>query len=141
MKCKWPRRRKVNHVQFGEFLVSRRRVSQADLDMALEKQRAIQTPLGRLALQGGYLTAQQVAQILAKQAQRCDLSNQVIQDVLFGDIAIRKAFLKREDLFELLRQQRETRATIGEVLLEMGCMTRKELWEDLMAFGQIAAGK
>ncbi len=80
-------------MSFETYLVRRSRVTPEQFVEAVERQQEDHRPIGQLAIESGKLSMRMVFDILAVQAD----SGQ-----MFGDIAVEKAYLSKEDLDELL---------------------------------------
>lgn len=103
---------------FGEFLHARGLIGEEALDRALRNQQETIIPVGVLAVESNYLSAEQVR--LIKRAQQ-----QI--DRKLGEIAMDRDWLTRDQLNELLTAQRERRVLLGEMLVRRGELSREQL--------------
>ena len=103
---------------FGQYLISAEVVTQDQLDDAVSFQKAVNLPLGALALSKALLSERQVLQIHTQQRRT---------DQPFGEIAVHRGFLTRDQLDELLKEQAEARILLGEALVQKGHLTRDQL--------------
>jgi hypothetical protein len=110
---------------FGQHLISHAVVSQAQLDDAVDYQRAVNLPLGALALSKALLSERQVLLIHTQQRRT---------DQPFGEIAVQRGFITRDQLDELLKEQAEARILLGEALVQKGHLTRDQLNEALIDY-------
>jgi len=110
---------------FGQYLITAEVVSQEQLDDAVSFQRAVNLPLGALALSKALLDERQVLQIHTQQRRT---------DQPFGEIAVQRGYLTRDQLDELLKEQAEARILLGEALVQKGHLTRDQLNEALIDY-------
>ena len=92
---------------------------------ALDQQRNLTQPIGRLALDRNYLTMKQVVQILQEQAD---------SQMRFGELAITLGFMDNQQLDELLTLQEDNRPGICEILLNLGLAKESVLQEERQKF-------
>lgn len=107
----------------GKALINMGAVSPENLAAALAFQRSCQIPIGRLALDAGFLTMKQVFQIVSLQGES--------GGARFGEIAESLGFMTAEQVEALLDKQRESRPPIGVILLEREAITEEQLNEAL----------
>ena len=86
--------------RLGDFLVEKEFVSADHLLIALERQEKSRTPLGQLAIEVGMVSAKDVLVILTEQRNSDNKAK-------FGDIAVNKGILEREDIEKLFKIQEE----------------------------------
>ena len=110
---------------FGQFLLERGKILKQELLDALEFQKSINVKLGTIALDAGYLSADQVERINLDQQRT---------DKLFGEIAIELNYLTPEQLEELLVIQKSERISFGDSLVQKGYLSLHDLEEELRAF-------
>ena len=91
-------------------------------------------PLGRVALKHGIIGMSEVFEVLKLQTDRIGLPRERRDDLLFGDLAVELGYIGERELENLLQLQRKSRPPIGEILLEMGCLTEAQLEAELIAF-------
>jgi hypothetical protein len=117
-------------MRFGEFLLSRGRISKKDMDEACRAQIVNNHLIGVLAMDHGMLRPDELEHILDHQARAVDKPR-------FGEVAIGLGYLGREDLEELLTIQAENRLRIGDVLVLQSRLTEQELLAELRAYREI----
>ena len=106
-------------VQFlGQFLVSQGHVTRSQLEAALDFQEANNLPLGALALSKGLLSERQLLLVHAQHLS---------SEERFGEVAVKRGFLTRHQLDELLREQKEARVLIGDALVRDGAIDSETL--------------
>lgn len=110
---------------FGQFLLERGKIIREELLDAVEFQKTINVKLGIIALDAGYLTADQIEKIHAEQQRT---------DKLFGELAIEFGFLKLEELEDLLLIQKNERISLGDALIQKGYLTMSSLEEELKIY-------
>lgn len=110
---------------FGQYLLEHGRIIKEELLDAIEFQKKVNAKLGTIALDAGYLTAQQVEHIHSEQQRT---------DKLFGEIAIGLNYLTSEQLEELLLIQKNERISLGDALVQKGYLTLSELEETLHSY-------
>jgi hypothetical protein len=82
----------------------------------LERQEKSRTPLGQLAIKVGMVTAKEVLIILTEQRNSENKSK-------FGDIAVNKGILQREDIDRLFKVQEEKAELLGNILINIGAIS------------------
>lgn len=112
---------------FGQYLVARGIITQAQLQEALEYQAGTNRRIGELAVEQGHLTEEQVAEILAEQATR---------DLSFGVIALEKGLLRRSVLHDLLFAQNIKSVYVGEALVHKGFADMETIGRELNEFSR-----
>ena len=110
---------------FGQFLLERGKIIKEELLDAIKFQKELNVKLGTIALDAGYLTAEQIEGIFSE--QQCS-------DKLFGEIAIERNMLSQEQLEDLLAIQKNEHITLGEALLQKGYLTLGDLEAELAAY-------
>lgn len=110
---------------FGQFLLERGKIIKEELLQALEFQKKVNVKLGTIALDAGYLTAEQVEIIR---------SEQQTTDKLFGEIALERNYLTAEQLEEILLLQRNESISLADALLQKGCLSLSTLEEELKLY-------
>lgn len=98
---------------FGAFLLENRLIKQSELSEALERQLASLMPLGRLAVEEGSLSGEQVRVLRERQRE---------EDRLLGDLALDRAWISREELERLIELQQSRRRRLGRILVDMRCL-------------------
>lgn len=94
---------------FGNYLLSHGVVTKEQLVHAMQKKASIHLKLGTLAIHAGYMTANEVDQIIILQTH---------QDKRFGELAISEGYLTQAQVTELLKTQNTDFLLLGQVLLD-----------------------
>lgn len=103
---------------FGNYLLSNDLISQEQLFAAIQKQSQTRMKLGTLAIHAGYMTAQEVDQVIIEQTH---------QDKKFGELAIQFGYMTSDQVLELLKEQSPDFLLLGQILVEDGVLTHEEL--------------
>ncbi len=111
----------------GDFLVENEFVTADHLLVALERQKKSRTPLGQLAIEVGMVSAKEVLVILTEQRNSDNQSK-------FGDIAVNKGILEREDIEKLFKIQEEKAELLGNILINIGAISPPKLLKALRAY-------
>jgi len=111
---------------FGEYLLYEGKIDAYELSVALDFQKQKHLIIGVLAVQEGFLNDRQLCAVLDYQR----LSGKG----LFGEIAIELGFLSKDNVDTLLEMQEESHIRIGEVLILLGAITRKDMEKTLNEF-------
>jgi hypothetical protein len=107
-------------MRFGEFLVSKGRLSPEHVGVALREQVRRRVPLGTLAVQTGVLDRAAVHRVL--QAQSAGRPWRP-----FGEVAEDMGIVDRSQLERLLEEQRRRSPRLGGVLVEQRILDGGEL--------------
>ena len=107
---------------FGNFLLNNRVVSPDQLLEALTEQTGERLKLGTLAIDAGYMTADEVDSIVVMQTH---------EDKMFGELAIDMGYLTPEQVENLVGRQVPDYLILGEKLIEKGYVTNQE-FENLL---------
>ncbi len=110
---------------FGNYLLNERYLSTEQLMNGLKAMTSARVKLGVLAINAGYLTADQVEEIHAKQA---------LMDKRFGDIAVDLGYLCEEQVDELLKVQPSGYLALGQVLVDQGSMNNATFSQALKSY-------
>jgi hypothetical protein len=105
-----PRRK----LRFAEYLYYSGRVPWTVFVDAITWQRAQRPPLGRIAVEFGFLTPERVAEILER--RRRDAA----QGTPFGEYALGRGYVTPFQLLAMLGQQLRLQRRIGEFFVERG---------------------
>ncbi|MBZ0263159.1 hypothetical protein K8I28_00700 [bacterium] len=103
--------------KFGEMVVSMGFVSQEKLDEAIEMQRKGRTNIGTVMHHLNFLTEAQVEKVVQVQASDESKGHR------FGEIAMGLGFLDDSQLEQAVRYQRNSKAVLGDLLIELGYLT------------------
>jgi CheY-specific phosphatase CheX len=110
---------------FGQFLLERGRITSPQLLAAVRLQEEANVQLGQLAVDHGYLNADEVRHLNERQRTI---------DRRFGELAVDEGLLSSDQLQELLRVQAVGRLKLGEALVRLGSLTTEALEHELEAF-------
>lgn len=102
---------------FGNYLLNKRLVLPEQLSEALSVLKTTRVKLGVLAINAGYMTAEQVEKVHAEQ-QRVDKR--------IGEIAVDMGFMTGEQVEKLFAQQSGTHLILGQALVDKGYMTNSQ---------------
>jgi hypothetical protein len=105
-----PRRR----LRFAEYLYYSGRVGWSDLVEAIAWQRAQRPPLGRIAVELGFLAPKDVTLLLERRREAAATATP------FGEWAVREGFLTRFQLLAAVGQQSRMQRPIGQYFVERG---------------------
>lgn len=103
---------------FGQYLQAKGIIDQTQLHKALALQSQRNKSLGQLALEAGYLTEKQNAQINLRQRDT---------DVMFGELALSLGWLNCQQLDDLLHRQALTHLSLGAALIQLAVLTEYQL--------------
>lgn len=109
----------------GNYLLNENIITSAQLIDALEAKKNTRLKLGMLAINAGYMNAEQVELVHEVQT---------VQDKRFGDIAIEKGYLTNEQLQNLLNSQATGYLLLGQALVDNGALTNEGFADVLYAF-------
>ena len=110
---------------FDLNLIKKGLVSLDQMLIAVKRQQLGRPPIGRMAVVSGKMSISQVFAVLKEQADN---------PKSFGQIAIAKNYLTEEDLAHLLYLQSHAQQPLGEILVEMGCISREQMEEERRSF-------
>ncbi len=104
--------KQIQPQHFGAFLIDQHMATTDQILEALNHQRLQQQPLGQLAYQHGKMSSDQIFSTL---------SHQIESRLKFGEIAtgLGLGYLTEHDLQELLMHQKQTRPSLGDILVAM----------------------
>ena len=103
---------------FGTFLLSHNVVTKDQLLSALGKKSSQHMKLGTLAIMKGYMTANEVDNVIISQTHN---------DCRFGDLAVREGYLTQEQVDELVKTQYPDFLLLGQTLVDEGYITNTQL--------------
>ena len=103
---------------FGTFLLSHNVVTKDQLLSALGKKSSQHMKLGTLAIMKGYMTANEVDNVIISQTHN---------DCRFGDLAVREGYLTQEQVDELVKTQYPDFLLLGQTLVEEGYINNAQL--------------
>jgi len=99
---------------FGKYLLDEKYLTKSQLNTALEYQKSVRLKLGVLAINAGYMNAQQASLIHQMQTK---------VDKRFGELAVEAEFLKEEQVEELLSSQRFGHLLLAQALIDKNYMS------------------
>jgi len=112
-------------MRFGEYLLSRNLATPEQIAKALEFQRSYTRPLGKLARELGYISRKENVQVLLENIK---------SKKRYGDIAVEKKLLTRQQVDDLVEIQKRDSVMIGNLLVEDEVLSQKQLLEALKNF-------
>lgn len=115
-------------MRFGEFLVSKNLVSEADIEHALETQRQTKKFLGTLAVEVGMISRLENIGIIMAQRQG---------EQSYGELARQQGLLTDEQVEELLQLQNDTSMPLGKILVAETSLRRFDLVMALKEYVEI----
>jgi hypothetical protein len=117
-------------MHFGQFLVDRDAVTPEQVLDALDEQRKASSFVGRVAVEGGFMTVSQVLEVLERQALLGPGNR-------FGELAVELGHIDAHECRLILTTQQETHLPLGEVLVRRGSISRKKMIELLADFVEL----
>jgi adenylate cyclase len=115
--------------RFGDFLISLGLVTESQVQEALALQPLTGSRVGEALLSLGYLTRAQLQRALSLAVQKGDTV--VLDRPPLGEILVGLRYVEIAAVSQALAQQQRTGKRIGEVLVEQGALTHKQLYEAL----------
>lgn len=110
---------------FGNYLLQKQIISPEALAEALDIQQNTRLKLGVLAINAGYMTAEQVEKAHDQQQR---------EDKRIGDVMVEMGFLTEEQVEELFKTQPAGYLLLGQALVDKGHMTNAQFEEALSAY-------
>lgn len=110
---------------FGNYLLEKNIITGAQLKDVLEAQKSVRVKLGVLAIDFGYMNAEQVVRVNKLQASK---------DRRFGELSIEEGYLTDEKLEILLGSQKKSNVLLGQALLDKGYFTFEQYEEVLIKY-------
>lgn len=110
---------------FGQFLISRGRISGEDLVRAIRYQKKHNIGLGDRALRAGHLDQRQTRWLNLEMKRGAGT---------FEGLALKRGWLTPDQLEKLLVEQRRDHLRVGEILVIQQALTTEQLEEELQAF-------
>ncbi len=103
--------------KFAKFIIDKGLVTTTQIVAALDRQRKLSRPIGRIALSERMLSMEQVFTILSRQSET---------EKKFGETAQELGWLTQEQIQQLLEIQLDEHR-IGDILVEMDAIDKKTL--------------
>ncbi|MEE2959675.1 MAG: hypothetical protein VYA34_02940 [Myxococcota bacterium] len=110
---------------FSQFMMVEGFIDREQLDAALERGGLSHKSFGQLAIEAGYITASEAAELNREQMRR---------DVPFGQLAIEQGFLTEEKLEVLLQAHKDDHQALVEQLVALGHLKDGEAKQALEDF-------
>lgn len=111
----------------GNYMISKGKISEEQLNTVLEKQDKVRVKLGLIAVSEGYITVKQAEEINRQQA---------VCDKRFGDIAVEKGYMTSVQLDKILKLQGNTYLMFVQTLVDDGIVDIEEMDDILEQFRQ-----
>lgn len=125
--------------RLGDYLVSQRFISQAQLDAALEEQQRESrfgrvVPIGDILIRRRWLTMQALSRTLAMQKEERQRNNQNPASSRLGDFLVQQKLISSQQLEQVIARQAALKQQgnnlqLGELLVRSGALSRKQLEE------------
>lgn len=112
---------------FGNYLLHQQLVSPEHLSEVLQSMKTTRLKLGVLAINAGYMTADQVEKAHAEQ-QRVDKR--------IGEVMVDMGFLTKDQVEELFKTQPSGHLLLGQALVDNGYMTNTQFEQALNSYKQ-----
>lgn len=109
----------------GQFLIDHGELDASHVREALGLMEANNPTVSELAIDRGYLTRRQAAEVSAEQRNR---------DLAFGDLAVELGFLESEQLIDVVAQQRSQHIPFGQAIVRLGHLANDRLGTLLDAY-------
>lgn len=110
---------------FGNYLLNNKLIAKDDLKLALEHQTTVHVKLGIMAVNSGFMSAEQVTTVHTAQIK---------VDKKFGELAIELGYLDDEKLKILLSAQKPGHLVLGQAMVDMNLMTLEEFQDALINY-------
>ena len=108
-------------IKFGEYLISRGKITEKQLKRALSSQAEEHYKLGQIGKFLGQMGDQQIDIVLKAMKEEKHVGKR------FGEVAQRLKFISSHDLYEILEMQEEINIRIGKILAMSGFITQEEI--------------
>ena len=105
---------------FGNYLLSRKVITSEQLILAMKQKSIDHMKLGTLAIHAGYMTANEVDQIVIQQTH---------QDKRFGELAVKEGYLTQSQVTALVKDQGPDFLLLGQVFVDQGIIDNERLQE------------
>jgi CheY-specific phosphatase CheX len=103
---------------FGQFLIDAGEIDAGHLREALDLMDGENKLLGQIAIERGYMKADDVTRVNIAQRNR---------DATFGDLAVELGLLDSRQLVDIVRRQRSQRLPLGQALVRLGHVSSDRL--------------
>jgi hypothetical protein len=113
---------------FGRFLIIKGLITEQDIVNARLIQRQQNLMIGELARRKGWITGKDIERVLVFQEEN---------PRPFGELAVEHEYLHKSQVAELLKEIELNHLFLGEALVSLGALTRKDMLESLEIFGRL----
>ena len=110
---------------FAEHLIEKGLISRRSYHRALQIRDSICMRIGSMAYQRGLLSYGDIVTII---------DYQIGHDMMFGEAAVKLGLLTKEQVDELLQEQRRLDVSVYDILCSMGAIDKGRLKEEYRAF-------
>ena len=110
----------IHAAKLGELAVQLKLITLADLEKALKIQQSSR-PLGEILCEQGYVTPLDLGYVLKKYKKETKL----------GQCLLKLGYLSEDDIHAALKEQAQTRGSLGEILVQQKKITQVQLQEAL----------
>lgn len=110
---------------FGQYLLNKKYLTNKQLKTAVEYQQSVRLKLGVLAVNAGYMNADQANKVHSMQTKL---------DRRFGEIAVDMEYLKEEQVEELLSSQRFGHLLLAQALIDKNYMSLEKFEEAIYEY-------
>jgi adenylate cyclase len=125
--------------RFGDFLIEMGLVTEGQVQEALALQPLTGNRVGEALLSLGYLTRAQLQRALSVAVQKGDTV--VLDRPPLGEILVGLRYVEQPAVTDALSAQQRTGKRLGELLVEQGSLTHKQLYEALGLQQRMAPGE
>jgi hypothetical protein len=116
--------------RLGDLLLKSKRINQGQLGRALEVQKQTNEKIGAVLVRFGLISENELAAVLTWQ-EDCSKSAPHAVKLLLGEILVATDVISRDQLVEVLKQQKLTKRQIGDILVDTGFVKPKQINEAL----------
>jgi len=110
---------------FGQYLLTEKYLTKDQLKTAIDYQQSVHLKLGVLAINAGYMNAQQASEVHQMQSK---------VDKRFGEIAVDAAYLKEEQVEKLLSSQKFGHLLLAQALIDKSYMSLEKFEEAIYEY-------
>ncbi|HBN07898.1 MAG TPA: hypothetical protein DD435_04355 [Cyanobacteria bacterium UBA8530] len=116
--------------RLGDLLLKSKRINQGQLGRALEVQKQTNEKIGAVLVRFGLISENELTAVLTWQ-EDCSKSAPHAVKLLLGEILVATDIISRDQLVEVLKQQKLTKRQIGDILVDTGFVKPKQINEAL----------
>jgi hypothetical protein len=110
---------------FGNYLLNKHLITPTQLMDAIQNKKNIHLKLGVLAIHNGYMTAEEVEYVHAKQTTI---------DKRFGTIAVEEGFLTKQQVADLLNSQTPDYLLLSQLLVDKGYLSMEQFQSAMIEY-------